>query len=99
MRIDLSQHIPGTRDSEQPSQTSLRPSATGTGGEATGDATKLSWGRASVQALTASVHQLPEIRQERVAALTQMIQNRTYRVGAEQVAEALISHMTGRSVG
>jgi len=52
-----------------------------------------------VQALTASVHQLPEIRQERVAALTQMIQNRTYRVGAEQVAEALISHMTGRSVG
>ena len=94
MRIDLNRNIPGAQGSEEPTRTGVREAARSPGVEGAEDAAKLSWGRASVQALSASVHQLPEIRQERVAALAQMIRTDTYQVTAEQIADRLISHMS-----
>ena len=99
MRIDLNRSIPGAQGSEESSRASARPASTGKGIEPAADAAEVSWGRASVQALTASVHQLPEIRQERVAALSQMIRSDTYRVTPEQMADALITHMSRASGG
>jgi negative regulator of flagellin synthesis FlgM len=102
MRIDLNRSIPEAHGSEEAkragSPSSAGASATKTS-ESTGDAAKLSSGPVSVQALKTRVHQLPEVRQERVAALAGRMQSGSYRVSAEQVAEAVLSQMTGHPVG
>jgi anti-sigma28 factor (negative regulator of flagellin synthesis) len=46
-----------------------------------------------VQALAAKVNDVPEIRQERVAALAKAVRDGSYQVSPEQTAEALISHV------
>ena len=59
-----------------------------------GDSTQLSTDQANVQALSAAVLQLPEIRQDRVAALTEQVQKGSYQVTAQQTAEALLTALT-----
>jgi flagellar biosynthesis anti-sigma factor FlgM len=62
----------------EPSNTTLAP-----------DQAQLSTAHAQVQALAAQVVQLPELRQERVVALRQTVQNGSYRPSSEQVAQAI----------
>jgi len=100
MRIDLNGNIPAAYGSEASSQTSTpssNPSKTAQGTTQAGDAAQVAWGPASVQALTARVHQLPEMRAERLAALAPLVHEGTYRVTGEQVAEALMAHMARSS--
>jgi anti-sigma28 factor (negative regulator of flagellin synthesis) len=46
-----------------------------------------------VQALVAEVNHLPEVRQEKVAALSRVISQGNYRVTPQQTAEALLTQM------
>jgi flagellar biosynthesis anti-sigma factor FlgM len=59
-----------------------------------GDFAQLSTDQVKVQALSTAVLQLPEIRQDRVAALAEQVQNGTYQVTAQQTAEALLTALT-----
>ena len=61
------------------------------------DQAQLSTVHAQVQALTAQAVQLPEVRQERVVALRQTVQNGSYRPSSEQVAQAVFVHMIAGS--
>jgi flagellar biosynthesis anti-sigma factor FlgM len=95
MRIDLNTSIAPTSDPGELSKSSLRSSSGPAGSEVPGDVAKLSPDYARVQALTAAVSQLPEIRQDKVAALAEMIRSGNYAVSSEQTANALVSHMAG----
>ena len=58
------------------------------------DAASLSTG-SSVSALAAQVKQMPDVRQERVAALQQAVQSGQYQVSDKQIAEALHAQLLG----
>jgi len=66
------------------------------GAAASTDKTVLSPDQARVQSLAAEVNQLPDIRQEKVAALGRAIQQGTYDVTPEQTAEALLGELQAR---
>jgi len=51
----------------------------------------------TVSALAAQLRQMPDVRQERVAALKQAIQNGEYQVSDEQIANALHAQVFGSS--
>lgn len=58
-----------------------------------GDSSELSSDHLSATSLTSAVTQLPELRQEKVAALAEKLRSGTYEVSAQQTAEAMISQM------
>ena len=92
MRIDLNASIPEAPD---PGQSTKSGSQVGSGsptaeGSAGATAT-LSPFQGRVQELASQVNQLPEIRQDKVAALQQALQGGSYRVTPGQSAEALLS--------
>jgi flagellar biosynthesis anti-sigma factor FlgM len=58
------------------------------------DGASLSSG-SNVSALAAQVKQMPDIRQERVAALRQAVQSGQYQVSDKQIAEALHAQLLG----
>ncbi|MGH9502235.1 MAG: flagellar biosynthesis anti-sigma factor FlgM [Terriglobales bacterium] len=47
--------------------------------------------------LAAQIKQLPEIRQDRVAAIANAIRNGTYQVSPEQTADAILSEQDAQS--
>ncbi len=57
------------------------------------DQAQLSGNHLQVHDLTAQALQLPEIRQEKVNALRQVVQNNNYQPGSGQVADAIFTHM------
>jgi flagellar biosynthesis anti-sigma factor FlgM len=57
------------------------------------DQAQLSGVHVQVQALAAQVAQLPEVRQERVNALRQVVSEGSYQPGPEQTAQAMLDHM------
>ena len=61
------------------------------------DQAQLSGSHAHVAALAAQVAQLPEVRQEKVQALRQLILGGQYHPGAEKIAGAMVSHMISGS--
>jgi negative regulator of flagellin synthesis FlgM len=58
------------------------------------DGASLSTG-SSVSALAAQLQQMPDVRQERVAALRQAVQSGQYQVSDEQIADALHAQLLG----
>jgi flagellar biosynthesis anti-sigma factor FlgM len=93
MRIDLNTSIGRASDSGETTKTSLRSSVGPASGDVPADVTKLSPDYVRVQALAAAVSELPEIRLDKVAALSEMIRSGSYAVTPEQTAEAMVSHM------
>lgn len=80
--------------SEQATNASPRPAAGASGSEIQGnDQAQLSYDQARVNALTAQVNALPEIRREKVAALHSAVKQGNYQVSAEQTAEAMIADL------
>lgn len=79
-----------------------KPSATTAGGNSTGqtslgrDHAELSMDHARVAALATQIYNLPEIRQERVAPLSNAIQNGNYDVSPEQTADAMLTDFLGQ---
>jgi flagellar biosynthesis anti-sigma factor FlgM len=57
------------------------------------DQAQLSGTHAQVQLLTAQALQFPEIRQEKVNALRQVVQDGSYRPSSQQVAGAIFDHL------
>ena len=99
MRIDLNAIIPEGPDPGQSTKSGSRVASNGSSGEglAGADTSKLSQDRGRIQELASQVNQLPEIRQDKVAALQQAIEEGSYRVTPGQAAEALISAIQIRS--
>jgi anti-sigma28 factor (negative regulator of flagellin synthesis) len=97
MRIDLNPAMPQAVDSG-PSAKPAFNSSSGTAGRGSiADVADLSTDYVRVQALATAVSQLPEIRQDKVAALAEKVRSGNYAVTSEQTAEALLSDMTGRA--
>jgi flagellar biosynthesis anti-sigma factor FlgM len=95
MRIDGNtgaQALPeGSRsNSAVPASGDTRPAATSAPSE---DQAQLSGAHVQVQALTAQALQLPEVRQEKVNALRQVVQSGNYQPDAGQTADALFMHL------
>jgi flagellar biosynthesis anti-sigma factor FlgM len=93
MRIDLNLKTPETPD---PAQTAKSGAQVNSGAGSAGlnrDTAVLSPDQSRVQALAAQVSQLPEIRQEKVAALGRAIQTGVYQVKPQETAEAILSEI------
>jgi negative regulator of flagellin synthesis FlgM len=98
MRIDQNTAIPATTDAGQAKAASRLPSkSVGNTEGLAGDQAELSAVQARIQTLVAQVNRLPEVRQEKVAALGQAVREGRYQVSAEQTAEAIISQAPVRS--
>lgn len=89
MRIDLNAPALGNIAAPQAGKTESTGEQTAVQGPGEDKAT-LSTDLASIQALTAKALSVAEIRQDRVDALRQSIQNGEYKIDPAQVAEALI---------
>jgi len=63
------------------------------------DQAKLSVDSGTIQHLTSSLAQVPEIRQERVNALRQAVSDGSYQVSDQQLSDAIGSDMLGRVIG
>jgi negative regulator of flagellin synthesis FlgM len=92
MRIDLNTSIGQTPDAAEATQSTLKSSSSPAGRQTPSNVASLSSDYVKVGALTAAISGLPEIRQDKVAALSESIRSGTYAVSAEQMAEALLSH-------
>ena len=95
MRIDINQSaqlLPASdrTTNQSPASGDASSSASSALGE---DQAQLSGVHVQIQALAAQVSQLPEIRQEKVSALRQVILSGNYKPGSSQVAESLFAHM------
>lgn len=95
MRIDgnqAAQSLPESGRSGSPSP--VTGSSTNSVGSPLGeDQAQFSGAQAQVQALAEQTLQLPEIRQEKVNALRQVVLVGTYQISPQQVAEAVFAHM------
>ncbi len=63
------------------------------------DATTLASSQHTVQSLAARLANVPEIRQQKVTALRQAVQNGRYRVSDQQIAQAVYTVMLGPNAG
>jgi flagellar biosynthesis anti-sigma factor FlgM len=95
MRIDPNQGAPplpgnGRTSNQSPASGDSRAAASSPLGE---DQAELSGAHAQVQALAAQASQFPEIRQEKVNALRQVVLGGNYKPSPKQVAEAVFAHM------
>ena len=95
MRIDPNQGAQPLPESDRTSSQSSASQNRASGGSALGeDQAQLSG--AHVQALAGQVAQFPEIRQEKVNALRQLVVGGSYQRSSKQVAGALFDHMVER---
>jgi flagellar biosynthesis anti-sigma factor FlgM len=94
MRIDLDANVGQTPDAGQAGKAGSRAVSGAASPVPDADSTQLSSDQVKMQALSAAVLQLPEIRQEKVAALAEQVQTGNYQVSAQQTAEALLTTLT-----
>jgi flagellar biosynthesis anti-sigma factor FlgM len=93
MKIDLT-GIPDTLDSATAKATPRVAANDRDHASNANDTATLSTGQGAVAALTAQVNQAPEIRQDKVAALAELVRTGNYAVTPRQTADAVIAHMT-----
>jgi negative regulator of flagellin synthesis FlgM len=97
MRIDLNTKSTELPDANQVAKTASQSAPETASGKAPSiDTTRLSIAQGRVQALAAQVNKLPDVRQEKVAALGRAVQSGTYQVTPEQTADALLSELRTR---
>jgi flagellar biosynthesis anti-sigma factor FlgM len=95
MRIDLN---PGAQPLPESSRTGNQNAASGdTRASASSnllgaDQAQLSGAHVQVQALVAQALQFPEIRQDKVNSLRQVVLDGNYQPGSKQIAEAVLAH-------
>lgn len=91
----------GSRADSQAVRTLRRSKAAGTVGKSQSQAvagnSEVSLSDTSVTALKAQLADLPSVRQDRVAALQQVVHNGTYQVNSRQLADAIQSDLFGPS--
>jgi flagellar biosynthesis anti-sigma factor FlgM len=96
MRIDANSGAQGLSETEPSGNQSAskmggQPVAEASGGVLGEDQAELSGTHAQVQALTAQALQFPEIRQEKVNALRQVVQDGSYQPSPDQIAGAMLT--------
>lgn len=94
MKIDSSNPFPETQTTFQRVSVSGQNESNEVNETPDTDGASLSSG-SNVSALTAQVKQMPDVRQERVAALRQAVQSGQYQVSDKQIAEALHAQLLG----
>jgi len=94
MKIDSSNPFPETQTAFQRVSVSGQNESNEVNETPDTDGASLSSG-SNVSALTAQVKQMPDVRQERVAALRQAVQSGQYQVSDKQIAEALHAQLLG----
>jgi flagellar biosynthesis anti-sigma factor FlgM len=99
MRIDLNALLPEAPDPGQSAKagSQVAPGNSSVEALAGADTARLSQDQERVGELASQVNQLPEIRQDKVAALQRAINEGSYSVTAGQSAEALLSAIQVRS--
>lgn len=92
MRVNLNQVAQTVAESNTPNSATRNNQAPASNvlGE---DQAQLSGVHVQVQALAAQAAQLPEVRQERVNALRQVVLEGNYHPSSDQVAQAIFDHM------
>jgi flagellar biosynthesis anti-sigma factor FlgM len=63
------------------------------------DQAQLSVDNDTIQSLKSTLAQVPEVRQERVAALRQAMSQGSYQVSDQQLSDAMASDLLGRVIG
>jgi flagellar biosynthesis anti-sigma factor FlgM len=98
MRIDSNPNSAGALSGANGASSDSRSTASkNRSTTAASDRAELSREQSRVTALTSEVTGLPEVRQERVTALSAAIRDGSYDVSPEQTAEAMISEMLGNA--
>lgn len=100
MRIDAALPLPENLQTQKTagSGPSTSQSSSATVGSSQ-DQAQLSVDNGTIQQLTASLSQVPDVRQERVEALRQAVSNGTYQVSDQQLSDAIASDMLGKVTG
>jgi anti-sigma28 factor (negative regulator of flagellin synthesis) len=93
MRIDLNTRVPDIPRSGKSARTDSASPANSMAGELAPHEARLSL-HARVQALEAGVRGLPEVRQDKVAALQRATRDGTYNASAGQIAEAIFRELS-----
>jgi flagellar biosynthesis anti-sigma factor FlgM len=94
MRIDLSQGAQLLPENGRLTHSSPASVGDGLSAGAVGeDQAELSGAHVQAQALAAQVLQFPEIREEKVNALRQVVLGGSYRPESSQIAEAVFAHL------
>lgn len=94
MRIDSNASVGATIGADARNDDNVRRIATDSGTTVESDAVDLSFGSVRVQQLTASICGLPDVRQEKIGRLAQMVREGSYRESSEATAEALMQRMS-----
>jgi anti-sigma28 factor (negative regulator of flagellin synthesis) len=97
MRIDLGVGMNQPTDSARAGDVQTPSGGGQSNAELAADVAKPSADYVRAKALTATLSQLPEVRQERVAALAELVRGGNYAVSSEQTAEALMTHLSERA--
>lgn len=92
MRIDLNANLLPS-DGTQSVKAGARSEGPAGASTSAADSADSSTQSLSAAALTAAVGQVPEVRQEKVAALAEQMRNGTYEVSARQTADAMLAQM------
>jgi len=93
MRIHSDINVSPAPDTGQAVKSGSQTVSGGSSGALAPDTSALSSGGSNVLALAAAVNQLPDVRQDKVAALAQQVRGGTYSPQPEQSAAALMSFM------
>jgi flagellar biosynthesis anti-sigma factor FlgM len=95
MRVDLNLSAQSLQESANGATAPANAANSSTASEGLGqDQAQLSGAAAQIQALTAQAAQLPDIRQERVSSLRQVVESGSYDPQPEDVADAMMAYMT-----
>ncbi len=96
MRIDLQNRLHETGDSTRADQPGTRTAAAAGRSSLGEDRAELSADQVRVLSLAKEVNRLPDIRQEKVTALSLAIRQGRYDVSPEQTAEKILAEMETR---
>ena len=98
MRIDATNPLPGSQEPDLPGSSSLT-SKPGKAGETVlgSDTASLSSAGDKVASLKAELQHTPEVRRDRVQALQKAVQQGSYQVTDQQIANAILSDPLGLS--
>jgi len=94
MRVDLNHGTQSLAETSRNAAQSLSGDNSAAAGALGQDQAQLSGEPAQIQALAAQAFQLPEVRQERVQALRQVVESGNYHPSPEDVAGAMMADMT-----
>jgi len=96
MRIDAANPLPGSQEPDRPGSSALTSKSGQAGQTVQGsDTASLSSAGERVASLKAELQNTPEVRRDRVQALQKAVQQGSYQVTDQQIANAILSDPLG----